>query len=530
MQVHEKDEVGTYYQFDGYTLDPTTRTLRHGQRLIALTPKVFKTLLALIENRDRVLTKDELLDIIWPGQFVEEANLSQNISVLRKSLGETESEKKYIATFPGRGYRFVDDVEIKQYSREDKPLTLPELEGSPLAKADVVFEALDSNLPSDGLKEIRSAWRSAGIVTLVVIAAVTLAGFAAYRSHSRAVTGDYVPAKVFARMNAALWQPSWSKDGKMIAFVAMDLSGAQSAVYVQSVGDVQPHSIASDAGRYSSPVWSPDGKSLAFFHFNLTTTEIVLFDTQRNAARVLTSLFAHRYALNYRHLDWSPDGRFLVVDDKNQDSEPLSLYLIYIDSGNRVRLTYPDMDIIGDVAPRVSPDGTSVAFIRVRYNFQQDIYTTDVRGGDTRRVTSSSTLISDVGWRTDRVLAFAANYGDGFNFWEADLKRPGQKETIASRVNSDRALQFSILQQGQKVVFSNYSPNLDIWSIDISKPSANWVPVIQAPGENLRPSISPDGRNLAFLSNVSGQMRIWVSHPDGTGASVVDTGDLDPAT
>lgn len=331
-------------------------------------------------------------------------------------------------------------------------------------------------------------------------------------------------------MNAALAQPAWSRDGKAIAFVAMDLGGTRSAIYIQLEGDIQPHSVVSDSGQYSSPAWSPDGKLLAFLHFEPDTAEIVIFNTQKKSSSVFTKLFPHRYGLNYRQLDWSPDGKFLVVDDKTQDSEPFSLYLIYVENGQRVRLTYPDSDMIGDVSPRVSPDGTTVTFIRDIDIFEQDIYITNARGRTYRRITSRPAMISDVGWRTDKLLAFAADYGDGFNFWQVNLTKRDPQKTIASRVDSDRALQFSIAENGQTVAFSHYSPNLDIWSIGLAKPSNGWVPVIQAPGENVRPAISPDGKLLAFLSNVSGQFQIWVSQIDGANASAVSTGALVPAS
>jgi Tol biopolymer transport system component len=125
-------------------------------------------------------------------------------------------------------------------------------------------------------------------------------------------------------------------------------------------------------------------------------------------------------------------------------------------------------------------------------------------------------------------LAFAADHGNGFNFWQVDLTSLSQKEAIASQVDSDRALQFSVSQNGKVVVFSNYNPNLDIWSIDVTKTPHRWTPVIQAPGENIRPSVSPDGKFLAFLSNVSGNFQIWVSQIDGTNASAISTGALVP--
>jgi pimeloyl-ACP methyl ester carboxylesterase/DNA-binding winged helix-turn-helix (wHTH) protein len=94
------------YLFDGFRVDADERTLFKGDREIPLTPKVFDTLLVLIENCRHVLTKKELMQKIWPDSFVEENNLAQNISILRKALGE----ENYIQTVPKRGYRFVGNV------------------------------------------------------------------------------------------------------------------------------------------------------------------------------------------------------------------------------------------------------------------------------------------------------------------------------------------------------------------------------------------------------------------------------------
>ena len=97
--------AGRCYVFDVFRVDPEERVLFKENREIPLTPKVFDTLLALIENASRVLTKKELMLKVWPDSFVEENNLAQNISILRKALGGD-----YIKTIPKRGYRFVADV------------------------------------------------------------------------------------------------------------------------------------------------------------------------------------------------------------------------------------------------------------------------------------------------------------------------------------------------------------------------------------------------------------------------------------
>src|SRR5215510_14190561 len=97
------------FEFDRFRVDPHERLLFRDGEPIPLTPKAFDLLLAFVENSGRLLEKEELMRSLWPDSFVEEANLSQNVSLLRKALGEREGQK-FIQTVPRRGYRFIADV------------------------------------------------------------------------------------------------------------------------------------------------------------------------------------------------------------------------------------------------------------------------------------------------------------------------------------------------------------------------------------------------------------------------------------
>src|SRR5215204_5428453 len=99
-----------FYVFDAFRVDANERILFKDNREVPLTPKVFDTLLVLLENSNHVLTKKELMQQVWPDSFVEENNLAQNISILRKALGEAKEGEHYIQTVPKRGYRFIGDV------------------------------------------------------------------------------------------------------------------------------------------------------------------------------------------------------------------------------------------------------------------------------------------------------------------------------------------------------------------------------------------------------------------------------------
>ena len=106
MPLAEKE----IYRFDCFVLDPVERILSRDGTAVSLTPKAFDTLVCLVRNQGHMVTKDELLRQVWPDTFVEEINLAVNISTIRKALGESAQECRFIATVPGHGYRFVAEA------------------------------------------------------------------------------------------------------------------------------------------------------------------------------------------------------------------------------------------------------------------------------------------------------------------------------------------------------------------------------------------------------------------------------------
>src|SRR5499426_351750 len=98
------------YEFGRFSLNTAERLLLRDEEPVALTPKAFDILLTLVENSGRIVEKDDLMKRVWPNTFVEEGNLTQNVSLLRKALGENPSGPQFIETVPRRGYRFVADI------------------------------------------------------------------------------------------------------------------------------------------------------------------------------------------------------------------------------------------------------------------------------------------------------------------------------------------------------------------------------------------------------------------------------------
>ena len=141
------------YKFGDFRVSRQKRMLLLNGDSVALTSKAFDTLLYLLEHRERVVDKSELMQAIWPNTAVEENNLSQNIAALRRAFGENPKECRYIATVPGRGYRFIASVENVSAARDSS--------SSKITLAVLPFENLSSDpgrdYLADGLTEETSA-------------------------------------------------------------------------------------------------------------------------------------------------------------------------------------------------------------------------------------------------------------------------------------------------------------------------------------------------------------------------------------
>lgn len=168
-----KNEV---FEFGGFTLDARKRLLcdASGSK-IALMPKVFDTLVFLVENAGKVVSKDELLATIWADTIVEENNLTQNISSLRRVLGERPGEHRFISTIPGRGYKFVAEVSCPQAERPTSETERAEEFSGESALEDIAPSDAGAAQGAPHLPASRSA-RPAVVVASAMLGIIVIAG------------------------------------------------------------------------------------------------------------------------------------------------------------------------------------------------------------------------------------------------------------------------------------------------------------------------------------------------------------------
>jgi TolB-like protein/DNA-binding winged helix-turn-helix (wHTH) protein/tetratricopeptide (TPR) repeat protein len=149
------------YEFGHFRVDPVKRLLHRDGAAVSLTAKVFDTLLLLIERRGEVVSKDEMMRLLWRDTVVEENNLTQQVSALRRALGERAGEHRYVVTVPGRGYSFVANVrEVRGESLE----LMTDDSARTSARAAVEVEGRDAGEGRDARERLSVAHRAPKLV------------------------------------------------------------------------------------------------------------------------------------------------------------------------------------------------------------------------------------------------------------------------------------------------------------------------------------------------------------------------------
>ena len=163
MSASEGQTVRELYEFGPFRVDAGREILLRNGEPVSLTPKTFQILLVLLRHGQQVVTKDALMQAVWPDTFVEEANLSRNVFMLRKALGETPQEHRYIVTVPGRGYRLTENV--RRVQEQELALVSP-------SRTELVT-ASHSELEIEVSETRPWAWILVAVMALLVVGLVT---------------------------------------------------------------------------------------------------------------------------------------------------------------------------------------------------------------------------------------------------------------------------------------------------------------------------------------------------------------------
>jgi len=523
-----------FYQFGLFRLDGANGLLLRDGEEIPLQRRAFEVLLFLVEHNGQVLTKDELMQALWPDSFVEEANLTQHIYMLRRALGGGPQAPQYIVTVPGRGYRFKADVQEagevaetvvienhtlsrvtiteagaddRQVAGTDGPLTRPvEVEvaaGASPRPAKVSFPAA---LPA------RKKIVSLGLLILSLV--VPGLGLLLYRVTQPAPPKEALPpprVMPLTTLPGVESEPSLSPDGKQVAFAWDGGAEGNANIYVKLIDVGVPLRLTTNPAHNHQPVWSPDGRYIAFLRRTGNEEEVWIVPALGGQERKLAQVVGGG-------LDWSPDGKFLAVVDHIGAQETRGIFLLSVETGEKHQITSPPAAMI-DFSPVFSPDGKTMAFGRAISNAVEEIYLVAVAGGEPRPLTSARRRLGGLAWTPNgREIIFSSDREGAFNLWRV-AATGGAPERVTAV--SGGAFGVTIARQGARLAYAQQYSDTNIWRLELSgEPgrAAGGKPerLIVSSRQEDSPQFSPDGQKIAFASTRSGSPEIWVCDRDGT--------------
>jgi Tol biopolymer transport system component/DNA-binding winged helix-turn-helix (wHTH) protein len=503
------------YEFGSFRLDAGERQLLRDGQAVSLTPKAFDLLLTLVEHHGRLLEKEELFKAVWPDSFVEESNLSSNIALIRKALGGGAAGERFIETVPKRGYRFLP--EVRKISAEFPNELISE-------KAESSAEAAPRSAEAPPQPHRRGSRRWAQpILFLALGALISAVVWRIVFKHSSALP----PLKItpFTSFVGRETQPTFSPDGNQIAFAWDGEKGDNLDIYVKQVGTEALLRLTTDPAEDIDPLWSPDGRAIAFTRFKGESAELYLISPLGGPERKIAERREIRHwvrSIVLHTSDWSPDGKWLAISEATSSRDPVNLFLLSPESGEKRRITTPPTGANGDGNAVFSPDGKTIAFVRYGSGGASDLYLASLEGAAPRRLTFDNATIMKLAWMPDgREILFLSNRsGGGFSsLWR--IPASGGTPALVESAGTDLS-GFAISRRSNRLAWSQTIANINVWQIELAGTTTLRHPaktLISSTRQDVSPQFSPDGRKIAFASNRTGNWEIWVCDSDGRNAA-----------
>jgi Tol biopolymer transport system component/DNA-binding winged helix-turn-helix (wHTH) protein len=572
---------GTVYEFGPFRLDASARRLYCDGRLIPLAPKVFETLLVLVENNGQALTKESLMEKVWPDTFVEESSLSQNIFLLRRALKEGGDDRTFIETLPRRGYRFVAEVRSAVGPEAVLPGTgLEDRSETRIVIEDAFARELEADRESLTWAPLRamSSPRRAGTWALLAVLMLCIPALILGSNVFSRNTGPRPQAEtVFQTFDLARLTDSGNvcglaltSDGQRIAYVSED-GGKQSLWLRQRVGGGLLKLLPAEEGKFTGLTFSPDGnyiyytlqasaavsgtlyrvaalggpsvkvldnlsgaigfapngKQFAFVRWETGKAEsyLMVADTDGGSARAI----AQRSRPNFFGRpgpSWSPDGRRIACAAGGIElgRAKMGVVTVEISGGSPQELAPPKWAWVGQVS--WLPDGSGLALVSWDEEAPQlidQLWTLSYPDGHARRITTDLDGYGGVGLAADAGSLVAVRVGRHAGLWLAPRGDEGHATAVARGLNDPAGGDFLAMTPDGRIVYSStVGGHPDLWAMD--RDGGRKKQLTDDAAEEERPVITPDGKGIYFGSRRGGAPHIWRIDVDGSNLTQVTSG------
>lgn len=505
------DQMDNRWKDDGvwvgpWFVEPGSNRVSGRDKEVQLEPKVMQVLVCLIERSGKTVARETFMERAWSGSVVTGDSLSRCISRLRKVFDDDARDPQYIETIRKTGYRLIAPVEAAQEEPEPQASPRPDPSIRLLPVPTPQWEPVSAR-PLRGL--LRSHWKALAVAAAILVGVGSAALYGVGRS------GDMLPREAvpFTSFPGEEFDPELSPEGTHLAFVWDGGHGANHDIYVKQTDADTPLRLTSHTAREHSPTWSPDGSQVAFVRSEDQEHSIHITPVVGGGAREVASFGAREV----RGLVWSPDGKRLAFALQEAPYSAFGIHLLSINARHRRQLTTPITHHQGDVAPRFSPNGQHVAFLRSVDDRIQDIYIVSTEGGTPRRITRDRADISGLDWTTNgRGLVFASNRDGDFSLWRVSASGGTPRWIPMTGIGSDLH-QPSISQTGQ-MALTQRSMDTNIWWLRRTQDYNQFTrdQLVVSTQWDSNPAISPDGDRIAFVSKRSGHFEVWTCEQDGS--------------
>jgi Tol biopolymer transport system component/DNA-binding winged helix-turn-helix (wHTH) protein len=484
------------YRFGPFRLEPATRRLLRDSGEVTLPPKAFDLLVLLVRAHDRVLTKQELLDAVWPDTAVTENTLTQRVKEIREALGDEAQEPRYVGTVSRVGYRFVAEV-TEERAEAAAPTAPPAFATGHHDASTGGHAAAPTNGPV--------------YATAIVIA---LGGFAVWFGvpWRSAPVSDEPRHQLVSTFDGSHRSATLSPDGRMVAFL-MDATGVPQ-VWIKSIASGSPVQITFGEVAAGRPRWSPRGDQILFERRDRGIWSVPPLGGE--ARQIIET----GHSPNFSH-----DGSTIVFEIGRTNPNPIrwSLWLANADGSNRRQVQgTPDKQNWAEPAyPALSPDGQWIAFFRHTDGPRGDIWIVRASGGDAQALTFDEGQAGAPVWMLDsRAVVFPSERRGSRTLWRASIGG-GPIETITTGAGSDDEPDIS--RDGRSLIYTSFKDHhaLAVW--DPATGTRKTIVTRALP--LIMPDVSPQGDRVAFFVQGGADVQVFVARTDGEDVRQVTHGE-----